>query len=662
MTLIEAPSPRLEATAIALRLRLAAETGQLAALVTPDRMLTRRVAAQLDRWGIEPDDSAGRPLALSPPGRLLLQVAALAARPVTSEALLALLKHPLCHSGTGRGDHLRHARDLELDIRSHGPPYPDRKALQRWGDRRDDRAVWAGWVAGLVDRAAGLPGERPLTDLVSWHLGLSEAFAAGPAPGGAAELWAAKAGEQAREAMDELSREAGHGCEMTAGDYLALVRQLFQERDVRDPVRPHPCVMIWGTLEARVQGADLVILGGLNDGVWPTLPPPDPWMNRRMRLDAGLLLPERRVGLAAHDFQQAIAAREVVLSRASRSAEAETVPSRWLNRITTLLSGLAETGGPEALVAMRGRGAALVTQAQALDDATGLPATPAHRPAPRPPVEARPKRLSVTEIETLIRDPYAIYARHVLGLRPLDPLRRTPDARLRGSALHKVLEVFVRDIWTDASDRSAAFRETVARILAEEAPWPATRAAWAARLHRVAPWFLEGEAERRRTARPMWFEIRGELQVGTTGLTLVGKADRIDLREDGTAAIYDYKTGALPKEKEQAHFNKQLPLLAALASGGAFAEAGALKVANVGFIGMGSKPETDIRAGTPEEIQAAWQGLERLIRHYSSRSRGYLSRRAPLREQGGEAQGDYDHLARYGEWEGSARAEPEDVG
>ena len=202
-------------------------------------------------------------------------------------------------------------------------------------------------------------------------------------------------------------------------------------------------MLIWGTLEARVQGADLVILGGLNEGSWPEPPPPDPWLNRAMRHEAGLLLPERRIGLSAHDFQQAIAARRGLADPRLRADEAETVPSRWLNRLTNLLAGCRTQGGDDALAAMRARGR--VAGARRSAGSAGPRAAPAPRPAPCPPSTRRPDRLSVTEIKRLIRDPYAIYARYILSLRPLDPLLQAPDAPLRGIVLHEVLERFIKD-------------------------------------------------------------------------------------------------------------------------------------------------------------------------------------------------------------------------
>jgi double-strand break repair protein AddB len=657
LTLIEAPDARAEAVALALCLRGAVQAGRSAALITPDRTLTRRVAAALDRWGIVPDDSAGRPLALTPPGRFLLHAAALLGRRTGAEALFALLKHPLCHCGGGRGRHLLFARALELHLRRHGPPHPGSADIAAWAAREAGCADWGAWLAGCLAPPSGAAPE-PLEALVARHLALASRLAAGSEPGaGPGALWAEAAGEEARAAMDELAREAPWGGPMGAEDYGALLHSLLAGREARDPVQAHPGVMIWGTLEARVQGAELVLLAGLNDGVWPELPAPDPWMNRQMRRDAGLLLPERRIGLSAHDFQQAIAAPEVVLSRAARDADAETVPSRWLNRLTTLLAGIDAAG----LTAMRARGAEILAQAAALE-APG-PAVPrARRPAPRPPVAARPQRLSVTEIETLIRDPYAVYARRVLDLAPLDPLMRLPDARLRGTALHKVLEVFVRDVLPGADDPAAAFRATARRVLAAEVPWPAVRAAWAARLDRVADWFLAGEAARAAAERAAAFEAKASLEVAGTGLVLIGKADRIALDPEGRAAIYDYKTGTPPSEKQLAHFDKQLPLLAALAERGAFPGLGAVPVARIAHIGLGASPEVAERTLDPGEADAAWDGLARLVRAFQRRDKGYPSRRAVEREHGRDAERDYDHLARFGEWDASEDPVPEDVG
>ena len=657
LTLVEAPGPRAEAVAIALILREAAETGRRAALVTPDRGLTRQVAAALDRWGILPDDSAGKPLALSAPGRFLRQVAELLSVDLTAESLLALLKHPLAASSGERGEHLRLTRELELRLRRHGPAYPDADAIRDWaaGRKQGDAGEWAAWLADLMPPAPDRD-PLPLHDHVARHLALAEALAAGPGATGAGALWAEAAGEAALAAMTELRTEAGHGGAMTPAEYRDLCAGVLSRGTVRDAVQTDPRIAFWGTLEARVQGADLVILGGLNEGAWPMQAPPDPWLNRQMRLQAGLLLPERQIGLAAHDFQQAIGAPEVVLTRARRDAEAETVPSRWLNRLANLLEGLPDQGGRFALAAMKARGDRWLAMAAALERPEAA-VPPARRPAPRPPVEARPRELAVTGIRTLIRDPYAIYARHILRLYPLDPLQAQADARLRGSVLHLVLEAFARgrpDAETPA-EAEARLHEVATRVLMQEVPWPSVRAVWQARLARAAPFFLT--IDRALSGTPVVIEERGRIALTGLPFALTARPDRIDILPDGRAHVMDYKTGTPPSAKQQKEFDKQLLLEAAMVERGAFAF-GPTEVARTTYVGLGSSPKAVEATPDAAELAEAWAQLHRLVGGYLLAERGFPSRRAVFKAN---EVGDYDHLARFGEWQMTDPPHPEDV-
>jgi len=665
LTLVEAPTPRIEALSIAMRLRKAVEEGKTAALITPDRMLTRQVTSALDRWNILPDDSAGTPLQLSPPGRFLRHVANLFVRKLDAEALLTLLKHPLTHSGDGRNNHQLNTQRLEMQIRKDGLPYPDAEGLTRIGAKvaagiEDPEGFlsWITWVAETFGTSHTSPA-RDLSDWVETHLGLAEQIAAGEPRDPQHELWKLKAGQKAHEVMENLRTHAEHGGVMTASDYADLAGSLLGTEEVRDRDAPHPHVMIWGTLEARVQGAELVILGGLNDGTWPEAPPPDPWLNRQMRLKAGLLLPERRIGLSAHDYQQAIAAPEVVLTRAIRSDEAETVPSRWLNRLENLLNGLPDQKGADAMRQMRKRGAYWISQTEALEAFTRT--DPAPRPSPRPPVPARPHTLSVTEIKRLIRDPYAIYAKHTLQLRPVNPLVQSPDAPVRGIVLHRVMELFIKSVKGDPTLLSKAHLLNVTdEVLAEEAPWPAARLMWRARIERVADWFITQEQTRQAYSSPVLFEkaAKGTIEFKDLGFTLNGYADRIDRTEDGDALIYDYKTGTPPSKKEQQFFDKQLLLEAAMIEEGGFKELGPTPVAHAAFIGLGSTP-VEVAAPLDEEPPAAvLAGLRKLIESYLSQDQGFTSRRIVKTE---EAAGDYDQLARFGEWDGTTPATPEDL-
>lgn len=661
--LIEASDPRHEALAIALCLRDAAGAGRTAALVTPDRTLARRVTAELDRWRIVPDDSAGRPLALTAPGRLLRQVAALAGAPAPPAALLALLKHPLTATGNDRGPHLLWTRRFELWLRRQKRPEVGTALLADWAETQPDPAAtaWAAWLIEALQMLGGA-GRRTLAAHVARHRALAERLAGGPDVQTSGALWQEEPGIAAQTAMAELESEAEAGGEMTPGQYARLIDGLLATSEVRATAETDPRVAILGTLEARVQGAELVILAGLTEGTWPALPAPDPWLNRQMRRAAGLLSPERRIGLSAHDFQQAVAAQHVVLSRAKRDAEAETVMSRWLNRLYNLVQGLPDQHGPEAWAAMQARGSRWTDLARCVDLAARV--EPAPRPAPRPPVDDRPKGLSVTQIQTLIRDPYAIYARHILRLKPLDPLSPRPDPALRGDVMHRIVELFVQSGPAPEAPGALDHLTQIAEdVLNADVSWPETRLFWAGQIARVADWFLESERVRRASAAPECFEVRGDLPL-TPSFVLTGKIDRIDRRPDGRLVIYDYKTGSLPSKKQLRLFDRQLMLEAIMAEAGAVHGLGPAAVAEVAHIGLGASPKEQrhaLRAPGDDMLDPAVerQLLLGLIGAFETRSRGYAARRAM---ESVRYDGDYDHLARYGEWDVTDAPQGIDVG
>lgn len=656
VTLVNAPDPRSEAMAIALRLRQAAEDGITAALITPDRMLTRQVSAALDRWNILPDDSAGLPLQLSPPGRFLRHVTGLFTKPLNVESLLTLLKHPLCHSGGTRREHLLHTRDLELHLRHYGPPFPNASDISMIGSELKNAPppTWTEWV-GQNFCGKEFLGSRDLTDWVALLKQSAETIAAGSSTSGSGGLWDKNAGQKAYSVLDELEANAAYGGPMTALDFSNLLGGLLAQVEVRDRDAPHPEIMIWGTLEARVQGASLVILGGLNEGVWPEAPAPDPWLNRAMREASGLLLPDRRIGLSAHDFQQAASAPQVWFTRSKRSADAETVPSRWLNRLTNLIGGLPEQGGPQAVAEMKTRGQKWLHWAAMLDDAPRI--EPARRPSPCPPLSARPRKLSVTEIKRLIRDPYAVYAKHVLRLRPLETLIQTPDALLRGTAVHAVFEAFIESSRDDPDRLNRAKFLTLANeILSETVPWHAARRLWIAKIEKMADAFLVAEHQRRALANPLKLEALMQFRLTPLDFVLTGRADRIDADKSGRVYLYDYKTGMPPTRAQQAKFDKQLLIEAAVAEQGGFEGLAPAEVVAAVFLGVGGNVK-DVPAPLDEEpADKVLSDLRQLISAYFDPDQGYTARRMLQKDTD---KGDYDHLARFGEWNRSDASTPE---
>jgi len=662
ISLIEAPTPRSEAEAIAVRLRQAVEDGQTAALISPDRMLTRQVTAALDRWDITPDDSAGQPLQLSAPGRLLRHIADVLCDELSAEHLLVLLRHPLSHSPSNGTNHALHTNALELHLRRHGPAFPSTDDLLDWAgktaERTPDRVEWASWAGHVLTKRRVL-GEQPLVDHIATHLELAEALCAGPTTDGSGELWKKQAGREAFRVMGELQRHAEAGGSMSAREYRRLVNSVLATGEVRDRDAGHPQVLIWGTLEARVQSADLVILAGLNEGTWPEAPAPDPWLNRPLRMQAGLLLPERRIGLSAHDYQQAVCAPNVILSRSVRSDEAETVPSRWINRLVNLLGGLNDQNGPTCLKDMRKRGQHWIDLAEIIATPDDGKVLPAPRPSPRPPAHARPDQLSVTQIKTLIRDPYAIYARKVLRLNALDPLVKSADAPLRGTIVHKILERFIKTKMDPASDDAEQNLMALAdEVLEQQCPWPATRKIWKARIAAFVPHFLSEETKRQVTSTNIDTEMHGELKLSNVPFTLTGTADRIDLSDDGEALIYDYKTGKAPTEKQQLHFDKQLLLEAAMVERGAFGKVGHIRTKAAIYVGLGSDLRDQKAPLEKSPADETWARFEGLIAKWMDPDKGFTSRSA---NETLSFEGAYDHLARYGEWDETADPMPEDM-
>lgn len=652
ITYLEAEGQRAEAMAIALRLREAAEKGETAALITPDRTLTRRVTAALAKWDIVPDDSAGQPLHLAAAGRFWRMVGKLIARQITAADLVTLLKHPITHSASDRGPHQLMVQEFELYLRDKNIPFPDPATITAWCSVQKHEIAndWAHWISTIYDLAETPPST--LQDRLTHHRTLAELVARGSvAKDGSGELWLKKPGQKARQVIESLTEAAASVGEIDLLDYTDLVTSVLQSNEVRDRDGQHPNILIWGTLEARVQGADVMILAGLNDGTWPSSPSADPWLNRQMRHDLGLLLPERRIGLSAHDFQQAFATEEVWITRSVRGDDAETIPSRWLNRLFNLLRGLNAQEGQKCYDAMLARGNKWLAKVKEYEKVT--PVSPVARPAPCPPVASRPDTLSITDIEKLIRDAYGIYAKRVLKLRPLNPIDRPADAMLKGELLHKVMEEFIK---LGTLDKDALI-DTAQRVLsADRIPWAVTRHYWIAHIDKIAEEFIAEEQARQRSATPTAFEAEGKITLPLSGVKLNGRADRIDRTEDGSWIAYDYKTGRASSVPQQKEYDKQLLLTAAMIEDGAFTTVDPAPVIAAEFLklkaGLGS-----IKAPLDEEpTDSVREGVDRLLNSFNKETQGYPARGRMAKT---DDKSDYDHLSRHGEWDITQAAQPE---
>ena len=674
LTVIEAADPRAEALAIALSLRETLELpGKRAALVTPDRALARRVTAELSRWGIKVEDSAGISLAETDAGLFARLVALAAAERLAPVPLIAMLRHPLAQFGAGSD-----AVDILEMLILRGPrPAPNaglvcaaedatvdkfhiRDPRKQLNEAHQKTAIEL--ARKIVENIRPLTeiaeaGPQPISRLVEAHRAVLAAFGL--------DLALSKHEHESKlhEALAILADTKG-ALALSLADYAETLPELLADQKIRPPIDSAARICILGALEARLLDFDRMVIGGVNEGVWPPEAQNDSWLNRPMRKKLGLDLPERRVGLNAHDFAQAANAREVVVTRARRQEGVETVASRFLQRIKAVAPA-------QAWHDATARGEKYLALARSLE--TPLPAPRATRPVPRPPVELRPARLSVTEIEALNRDPYTIYARHILKLPPLETLDAEPDAADRGTLLHEALgkftEEFPGELPPDALGRLLALGK-LAFMKFED--FPEVRAVWWPRFERVARWFLGQEPERRKGVARIVAEKSGSIRfaIGGREFTLAARADRIDLRDENSAVILDYKTGEAPTLPQAiAGLAPQLPLEAAIVRAGGFKEL-PQGVSISGIVVMrisGGDPAGEIRSLDPANASPS---TEKLVQKYDVGTcdaladfslrmlKGRLAKFAEVdtpymsvpRVKWRSRFGEYDHLARIKEW------------
>jgi ATP-dependent helicase/nuclease subunit B len=690
LTVIEAPNPEMEALAIAVAMREARELDLSAALVTPDRALARRVMAALDRWELAYDDSGGDPLLDTPVGIFTRLTSRAACEGLEPPTLLALLKHPLFRLGRTQNGWHTAIETLELALLRGTRPAAGSAGLARDFatfraeliklNRGEDSAIHgseprtklqepqldeaAALIAGLQAAFAPLENTKASPDftaLAEKHRVALIALATDDT--NAIPAFDDNDGRALSRAFDDLLGEtiddkpAPSGLPVPLRDYTEVFQTAFGDRVARQPLAANAQLRIYGLLEARLTEQNRVILGGLIEGTWPPAPRIDPWLSRPMRYQLGLDLPERRIGLSAHDFTQLLGTRDVILSHAAKSGGAPAVASRFLHR-------LEATAGADAWRRAKQSGATYLQYAEALDRPEAV--KPIAQPAPKPPRALRPLKMSVTEIEDWLRDPYTIFAKRILKLIPLDPVDMPLTAADRGSAIHAALGDFSRKFSeTLPDDIEAALRGIGAQHFAALMERPEARALWWPRFLRIAGWFSGWERERRGEVARIDAEIRGETTIHLDdgrAFTLSARADRIEHRADRTFALLDYKTGIPPTGKQvRMGLSPQLTLEAAILRQGGFEGiAAGASVSELTYIRLsGNTPpgeekpvELKINRGdTPQfpddGAEEALGKLEALIRRFDDEAQPYTSLNLSMWTN---RYGRYDDLARIKEW------------
>ena len=686
LAVIAAPNPEMEALAIAIAMREARHLGKSAALVTPDRALARRVMAALARWNLDYDDSGGDALIETSQGTFARLATDAVAKELDPPTLLALLKHPLCRLGGAVGEHARAIEALELALLRGTRPQPGAKGLAedfarfrselkklrsedvsslhrseprtRLQDRQLDGAE--ALISALQTALAPMESLSPtraydFAEIATRHREVLIALSQDA--DGIAIAFEGQEGLALAAAFDDLvAAQKPSGLLVTLPDYPEVFQTAFADRAVRRPEKPGATLHIYGPLESRLMQADRIIAGGLIEGVWPPAPRTDPWLSRPMRHELGLDLPERRIGLSAHDFAQLLGNDDVILSHSAKAGGAPAVASRFLHRLEAV-------AGEERWETAKKAGARYVDFALALDAPAEVKSVA--QPAPTPPRATRPLRLSVTAIEDWLRDPYTIYTRYILNLQPLDPVDMPLSAADRGSAIHNALGDFTKAYATTLpADPVAALREVGEKHFKPLMQRPEARALWWPRFQRIIKWFAEWETARRGAIAAIEAEIKGEISIQLDNertFVLSARADRIERRADGAFAILDYKTGQPPTAKQvRMGLSPQLTLEAAILRGGGFEriDAGS-SVGELAYVRIsGNNPPGEYRAlelkikneaaQPPDEAaDYARKQLEALIRTFENESEPYRSLNLPMWTN---RYGRYDDLARIKEW------------
>ena len=629
-----------EASAIAVIMRDTLNTAsKTAALVTTDRNLARRVAAELERWQIKIDDSAGKPLHLTPVGIYLRSILEVLEADFSDSSVLALLKSPFIRLNSDLASVRRRVRDYELALRT--PAYSGikkeipEKLLQ-------DVVLLKQTIRPLAELYAN--PQADFTALLQTHLQVAEALSGSKNGGGDKVLWRGDDGRKAAALFSKVLPQLKVLEQIDPKQYAAVLTRLMATETVRPLYGTHPRLKILGPIEARFNQYDVVIIGEVNEGVWPVLPSSDPWMSRPMKKDFGMPLPEKAIGVMAADFCQLMCAPEVYLTRAKRVTGTPMNKSRWLLRLETVLKAYGKEA--ETLLDYKYTSLARLQDTPAVQDKIVVP-------APKPPIESRPRRLSASWLERLICDPYSVFAAKILRLKQLD----APDKDLSfadyGNLIHGILEEFntkfPQELPSDAREQLINIglnKFQSAEISAE------LRAFWWPSFLKTVDWVLAQEAICRPDIKQIYNEVEGQMEFAAPAGPFIAeaRADRLNFNKDGSIDIIDYKTGSIRSNKQvHAGYAPQLPIEGLIAASGGFSKNGRKiptgKVNKLSYWRLGNKI-TEITE-TDKVLAQTRENLQKLISAFDFETTPYLARPNPKYVP---KYSEYDHLERIKEW------------
>ncbi len=644
---IDCSDDRQEALTIALILREALnEPEKTAALVTTDRNLARRVASELGRWNIKIDDSAGKPLHLTPIGIFLRHIPYVVEEEFSDSAMLTLAKNPFLKLSREPLSLIKEVRNWEYQSRK--PEFPDVK--------KQESAELKQWIIQLKEAL------RPLYDLytkpkvsfltlLKTHLEVAQNLCADNVTSGEKHLWKSDEGKSAADLFSAILQQADIIQDIDPKQYLSVITSLMSSKNVRYSYGTHPRLKILGPIEARFNQFDTIVIGAVNEGFWPEIPSTDPWLSRPMKSTINMSMPETNIGVLSSDFCQLLCAKSVYVTRSERSNSAPTNKSRWLLRIETVLKACQID--PNKLKNFRYIGLAKILDTPSKIDKI-VP------PAPKPPVYARPRKLSASAIETLMRDPYEIYAKCILNLYPLNELEEKLDASDYGNIIHKILEKFNNKYPQKLPDKALdELKKIGVDEFGKNNVSSETRAFWWPLFEQMAEWIVNTERKYRDQTTKVYSEVKGEIeyQAPAGAFKITARADRVDITQEGKINIIDYKTGSIRSKKEvYAGYAPQLPIEGLIASQGGFykEENGkkqyidATEVNELIYWKLGDKDvHYVINENEVDLLEKTHSQLHKLISIFDFETTPYLARPNPKHLP---KYSDYEHLARVKEW------------
>lgn len=636
--LIEARDSFEEAASIALIMKKVLSSPQkTAALVTTDRTLARETADVLKRFDIEIDDSAGLPLHLSQIGIYLRQISTVLDEDFNISSVAALLKSPYVCLGESFASFKQRVNDAELKQRKDKDTSRQDVLLESISKAYEEMKV-------LYDQ-----NETPLKDMLSAHIRLAEALAKDDKTSGADLLWRHEDGRLCAAVLAEILDNAQTIGVINPKEYTAILTMLLSRETVRKPYGSHPRLKILGPIEARFNHFDVMIAGSLNEGVWPKLIASDPFMSVSMKETFGLPLPQKAIGIAADDLSALMCADEVYLTRAQRVENTPMNKSRYWLRLETVLNAIG-------LEASQIHADLYLNSAVGLDMEKRTEALSAV--CPTPPVEARPRKLSATDITKWLINPYEIFASKILELKRLDALEKVAESKDFGLYAHKVFELFCRQYPSVLDENAEAFLKQTAEE--ELKNWQLTKAQeifWKNKIDNLSEWFLQEEKKARDDVKHIEPEIGGETQLdGPKGpFTIFAKADRLEETKDGFYRVADYKTGQYPSKKAMSSgFAPQLLIEALIAESGGF-KVGEKKlqsreVEDLIYWPLGERLASfknirgdDLRA----VLERTENQLKEMIAAFDDKDTPYLYNPNPKHCN---KYSDYEHLSRVKEW------------